>query len=49
MRILVDAFAFEFEEDSVDSAIVLLCCYDMVRYQCTVTFLDVKVLIKGYE
>ena len=48
MRMLVDAFAFGFE-DSLDGAIMLLCCYDMVRYQFTVTFLDMKVLRKGYE
>ncbi len=43
MRMLVDAFAFGFEEDMLDGAMVLLLCSEMVRYQCRVRFLDVKV------
>ena len=44
MRMLVDAFVYGFEEDMLDGAMVLLLWSEMVRCQCPVRFLDVKVL-----
>ena len=49
MSMLVDAFAFWYGEDMLDGAMVLLLWSEMVRYQCQVRFLDVKVLRSGDE
>ncbi len=49
MRMLADAFGFGSEEDMLGGAMVVLLCNEMVRYQCTVRFLDVKGLRRGDE